>query len=177
MGVVDYAPLRKILQSIVAIHPTQNQRVENHVQLAALVGKMNVGEYRATARGMLYSYLVRRNNDIDNEKSITSKKAKIQDKKMHEKVQRTKEKERVQSFADEMDIFADGVNDLDQRPVHETMLMEIIADMRTAKAKTSADEKDNKVEMLEAAARQKRSITAVEKNPRARTSPLLLASA
>ena len=58
-GVEDYTPLR-IVHTMINIHPTQIQRVENHVQLAALVCKTNVGQARATARAMMHSYLIRR---------------------------------------------------------------------------------------------------------------------
>ena len=122
----DYKDLREIVQTIIIIHPTQNQRVENHVQLAALVRKTNVGEARATARGMIHSYLIRRNN----EKSLAAKKARINDEKKRAKAQRTKDKERIQSFANEMDQFNDGVRELQERPGYEAKLKIIIDDMR-----------------------------------------------
>ena len=58
----DFTPLQNIVHTIIAIQPTQNQQVENHVQLTALVRKTNCGEARATARTMIHSYLIRRYN-------------------------------------------------------------------------------------------------------------------
>ena len=50
-GVKDYTPLQRIVYTMMTIQPTQNQLVEKHVQLAALVRKTNVGQARATASG------------------------------------------------------------------------------------------------------------------------------
>ena len=88
-GGVDYTPLQSVFHGIIAVHPAQNQRVENHVQLAALVRSTNVGQARATDRAMIHSYLVRRYNVA----SVVAKKAKINDKTKRDKVVRTKDKE------------------------------------------------------------------------------------
>ena len=61
-GDTDYEPLQNIVHTIIANRATQNQRVENHVQLAALVCKANVLEVRATARVMINSFIICRFN-------------------------------------------------------------------------------------------------------------------
>ena len=85
----DFSPLHKLICCSVAIHASQNQRVENHVQATAQVRKTNVGEARGTARVRLHSYLIRRYNS----QSISAKKAKLDNKDKRDKAQRTKDKE------------------------------------------------------------------------------------
>ena len=61
-NVKDYTLLKRTVHTMLTIYPTQNQCVENHVQLAALVCKTNIGEARATAHAMMHYYLIWRYN-------------------------------------------------------------------------------------------------------------------
>ena len=77
-----YDGILSLVHCMVVIHPTQNQRVESHVQAAAIVRKTNVKEARATARVRIHSFLVRRHN----EESISAKKANITDAAKRKKI-------------------------------------------------------------------------------------------
>ena len=157
-GDVDYTPLQSIVHAIVAVHPAQNQRVENHVQLAALVRSTHVGQARATARAMIHSYLVRRYNVA----SVVAKKAKTNDKTKREKVVQTKDKERIMGFADYMDEFDQGISKMESVRGYEEKVKEIVDDMKSTKNKTSAGEHKKKVASFGQAVKKKRRIITAE---------------
>ena len=56
----DYMQLKTTVHAIIAIHASQNQGVDNHVQAAAIVRKTNCGEARASARVISNSYHILR---------------------------------------------------------------------------------------------------------------------
>jgi hypothetical protein len=60
----DYKPFIDSITARIAIHSSHQQRCENHVQLAALASKTNVGEKRRTWRAISISYLIRRFNQL-----------------------------------------------------------------------------------------------------------------
>ena len=61
-GDVDYTPLVDGIWRQIGIHSHHQQRCENYVQLAALVGKTLVGEKRRTWRAIAVSVIVRQFN-------------------------------------------------------------------------------------------------------------------
>ena len=59
----NYAPLLHTVHTMTNIHQTQTQHVKNHVQLAALVCKTNIGQVRATYCVVIHSCFVHRYKD------------------------------------------------------------------------------------------------------------------
>jgi hypothetical protein len=100
-GVKDYTLLQHTVHAMITIYPNQNQRIENHMQLVALVCKTNVGQARAMARAMVHSRLLPCHK-VD---SVAAKKAKIPDKTKRDESMRTKDKKRVLGFSNYMDRF------------------------------------------------------------------------
>ena len=51
---VNYSGMQLFIHKMIVIHSSQNQRVENHVQLTALVQKTNIGEARGISQAMMH---------------------------------------------------------------------------------------------------------------------------
>ena len=111
-GGFDYTPLQSVFHSIIAVHPTQNQRVENHVQLAALVRSTNAGQARATARAMINYFIILRFNV----RLVAKKNANMTNEATLAKVMRAKDKEYIMGFAGYMDNFDEGIVEMEKLP-------------------------------------------------------------
>jgi len=98
---VDYNPLVNLVHRRIALHPIHHQRVENHVQMAALVATTHVEEDWRTWRAMSLSIIMR----PFNENTVDDKKQKVVDQKKREKIIRIEGQERVEQFVDHCDDF------------------------------------------------------------------------
>ena len=90
---------------------------------------------------MLHSYFIRRFN----EKSLSAKRAKIEDKEKRDKCQRTKDKERILGFADHMDEVHSRLEVLEKEATYRERFSGVLADLMSTTNKTSADEHEKKV--------------------------------
>jgi len=106
-GGYDYKPFIDSITTRIAIHSSHQQRCENHVQLAALASKTNVGEKRRTWRAISISYLIRRFNQL----SLNRMRSKETDPMKKHNKRRERGSIRTREFAAFIEEFNNGVEE------------------------------------------------------------------
>jgi len=79
---VDYEALVDFVHHLIALHPIHQQRVENHIQMAAQVASTHVEEDRQSWRAISLPKIMR----PFNKEAVEDKKSKVKDPKKREKI-------------------------------------------------------------------------------------------
>ena len=159
-GDEDFSHLLIIVQSTILPHMSQNQLIENHIQMAAQVRKTGVEEERASARVMQHSFHIRPYNKL----SVELKREELKDDKAKcsNKFKRTKDAARVEGYADHMDQFNKDIRKLELEIDHEGKYKQVLADIRGNDDKASNEENNKKAATFEKAAKARRQIISAE---------------
>ena len=143
----------------IVVHAIHQQRVENHVQLAALVASTNVLEDRRTWRAIMESCLVR----LFNKKALDKKRSNETDKTKRDKITRVEGDKRIEQFGDMCNDFDANVN-AEHTSFGSEKLNTLLECLTGSGDKTSGEDVDKTIERCTKGIDKTRKITKAEQN-------------